>query len=124
MKILVVDDSPTARQLTKKFLKDLEYANIIEAENGKQGLEQLEAHPDIELVLLDRYMPEMDGIEFIRKTKSNPKWKGIKVSMVTSEDDLDERFKTVAEHRADYYIIKPVTAQSLVRMFAKLFPDG
>ena len=123
MKILVVDDSPTARMVAIKCLKDLDCTDIVEAENGMQALQVLKATPDIRLVLLDRYMPEMDGLAFMQHFKADPAFANIMVSMVTSEGDMDERMKAVADYQADYYIIKPVTAQALVRMFAKLFPE-
>jgi two-component system chemotaxis response regulator CheY len=124
MKILVVDDSPTSRMMITKCLKQLDQKDIVEAENGIQAIERLKSTPEIRLVLLDRYMPEMDGLQTLEKIKSDDEHTGIKVSMVTSEDDNDEKFKTVADFRADYYIIKPVTTQALVRMFAKLFPNN
>jgi two-component system chemotaxis response regulator CheY len=124
MKILVVDDSPTSRLMLIKCLKQLDQKDIVEAENGVQALERLASIPGIRLVLLDRYMPEMDGLQTLEKIKMNDDWTGIKTSMVTSEDDNDEKFRTVADFRADYYIIKPVTTQALVRMFAKLFPGS
>jgi CheY-like chemotaxis protein len=106
-----------------KCLKQLDQKDIIEAENGNQAMERLAQVPGVRLILLDRYMPEMDGLQTLEKIKLNDDWTGIKVSMVTSEDDADEKFKTVADFKADYYIIKPVTTQALVRMFAKLFPE-
>jgi len=124
MKILVVDDSHTARQVAIKCLKDLGYTDVVEAQDGGEALEKLKANPGIRLVLLDRYMPTMDGLEFMRRFKADPDNQGVHVSMVTSEDDMDEKFKAVADYNADYYIIKPVTSQALVRMFARLFPDG
>jgi two-component system chemotaxis response regulator CheY len=124
MKILVVDDSQTARQVAIKCLKELGYGDVVEAQDGGDALEKLKANPGIRLVLLDRYMPSMDGLEFMRRFKADPDNQGIHVSMVTSEDDMDEKFKAVAEYSADYYIIKPITSQALVRMFARLYPDG
>lgn len=121
MKILVVDDSATARAFLKKLLKKLDYTDTVEASNGREALEVLSNTSDINLVLLDRYMPVMDGLEFMQEFKKNPQYQYILVSMVTMEDDMNEKMKTIADYRADYYITKPVTKDSLIRMFAKLF---
>lgn len=125
MKILIVDDSVTSRQLLMKYLTELGYteADIVQATDGLQGLQRLQDTEGIKLVLLDRYMPNMDGLEFMRQFKSDPRNQYVQVSMVTTEDDMGEKLKTIAEYKADYYITKPVTPQALVRMFSKLFGD-
>jgi CheY-like chemotaxis protein len=124
MKILVVDDSATARQLTIRCLRELGHTDIVESANGYEALQQLAAVSSIELVLLDRYMPNMDGLQFMSHFKQNPAFQRIRVSMVTTEDKSDEKMRAIAEYEADYYIIKPITTQALVRMFAKLFPSS
>jgi CheY-like chemotaxis protein len=123
MKILVVDDSQTARQLTKRCLQELGHVDIIESANGMEALQRLADTPGIELVLLDRYMPNMDGLQFMSQFKQNPAFRKVRVSMVTTEDKSDEKMRAIADYEADYYIIKPITTQALVRMFAKLFPS-
>jgi two-component system chemotaxis response regulator CheY len=123
MKILLIDDSTTSRQLLVKYLSQLGYTDIVQAADGVEGLQRLQDTPDIKLVLLDRYMPNMDGLEFMQRFKSDPRNQYVQVSMVTTEDDMGEKLKTIAEYKADYYITKPVTTQALVRMFSKLFGD-
>ena len=123
MKILIVDDSATSRQILVKYLAELGYTDIVQAVDGVQGLQRLRDTADIKLVLLDRYMPNMDGLEFMRRFSSDPRNQYVQVSMVTTEDDMGEKLKTIAEYKADYYITKPVTPQALVRMFSKLFGD-
>jgi diguanylate cyclase (GGDEF)-like protein len=61
-KILVVDDSGVSRLCIKKLLEMQKYI-VIEAKNGKEALDQLEAHPDTKLVITDYQMPKMDGFE-------------------------------------------------------------
>ena len=67
-KILVVDDSKSSRQMMKHLLTLQKYC-VIEAQNGVQALEQLQAHPDVKLVVTDYVMPEMDGFELVSRIR-------------------------------------------------------
>ncbi len=72
MKILLVDDSRTIRNIQKNVLKQLGHADFIEAEDGVKGLTvYAETPPD--LMLVDWNMPNMDGITFIRKIRETDK---------------------------------------------------
>ena len=122
MKILVVDDSLSARKLIISFLNNLSYTDVVEANDGIEALELFHKIPGIKLILLDRYMPHMDGLEFIERFKNDPDTQHVSVAMVTSEDNMGEMAKTISEYKADYYITKPVTKEALVMMFAELFP--
>lgn len=62
--ILVIDDDPLSRQIIKAILGKSN--NYVEAGNGSEGLEQLTAHPEASLVLLDLDMPETDGYQFLK----------------------------------------------------------
>jgi CheY-like chemotaxis protein len=70
MKIIVADDYYTNRLLVSEILKSLGH-EFIEVENGKQALEVLEQHNDIDLVLMDLEMPVMNGIEAMRYIRQN-----------------------------------------------------
>jgi diguanylate cyclase (GGDEF)-like protein len=67
-KILIVDDSNTARQYIGDLLKGYQF-QVFEAGNGKQGLEMLEANPDIRMIITDYYMPDMDGVEMVKRVR-------------------------------------------------------
>lgn len=71
--VLVVDDSRTFRQFVETLLERHGY-RVLGAADGREGLEQLQAHPDIRLVITDYNMPRMDGLEMvaeIRKIRSH-----------------------------------------------------
>lgn len=68
--ILLVDDSNFARELTRDFLIT-QYFKVIEAKNGMEALKCLEKNPSIKLLITDYHMPEMDGIELIKKVREN-----------------------------------------------------
>lgn len=67
IKILYVDDEPINLQLLEINLS--EYYDVLTAEDGFQGLQVLEDNPDILVVISDMKMPNMNGLEFIRKAK-------------------------------------------------------
>jgi len=67
-KILVVDDSCTARQYIGDLLRSYQF-QVYEAANGKQGLEILEANPGIRMIITDYFMPDMDGVEMVKRVR-------------------------------------------------------
>ena len=86
-KILIVDDSEMNREILTEMLEGYE---IMEATNGKEGIETLRDHrAEISLVLLDMIMPEMDGLEALEIMKDNGWLDDIPVIMISSEDKAD-----------------------------------
>jgi two-component system, chemotaxis family, chemotaxis protein CheY len=110
MKILIVDDSQFMRNVLKDVLStDYE---VIEAENGKQGIEKITAEkPD--LVLLDVIMPEMDGIEVLKKIGTEHKV--IIISAVGQEKMVDEAKSLGAVD----YIVKPFENEKVLEVVKK-----
>jgi signal transduction histidine kinase/DNA-binding response OmpR family regulator len=81
--ILVVDDDPAVRQLMRRILEK-EGHTVIEAENGRIGLERItERAPS--LILLDLMMPEMDGFEFVARLRKHEVWREIPVIVVSAK---------------------------------------
>lgn len=111
MKVLVVDDSKSIREIEKRYLGEMGYA-VVEAVNGKEALKVLEENPDIALVLLDWHMPVMNGYEFLKKMRSNPKWNHIKVMMVTTENQQKNVIEAVMAG-ANEYLMKPFDQEML-----------
>jgi CheY-like chemotaxis protein len=70
MKIIVADDYYTNRLLVSEILKSLGH-DFIEVENGREALEALEKHNDIDLVLMDLEMPVMNGVEAMKYIREN-----------------------------------------------------
>ena len=86
-KILTVDDSRTIRMIVKKAFQQYD-CNIVEAENGMEGL-ALAAKEKPDLIILDITMPVMTGIEMLGKLKEDPELKDIPVIMLTAESGRD-----------------------------------
>ena len=83
LSILVVDDDPAVRQLMRRILEK-EGHTVIEAENGRRGLERLaEGVPN--LILLDLMMPEMDGFEFVAELRKHAAWRAVPVIVVSAK---------------------------------------
>jgi DNA-binding response OmpR family regulator len=97
-KILVVDDEPEVRQLMEHFLSDRGYEVRI-AENGRLGLLALDTFtPDV--VLLDMHMPEMDGLETLKRIAARAP--SLPVIMVTVNDDVATTSRLLELGAADY----------------------
>ena len=114
--LLVVEDNPDVRSyITDQFREQYQ---IIEAENGRLGLERaLETTPD--LIISDIMMPEMDGTEFCKQLKINDKTSHIPVVLLTALAEQGDRLKGL-ELGADDYLIKPFDARELTLRVANL----
>jgi len=82
MRFLVVDDSSTMRRIIINTLNKLGYQEIVEASNGREGIDKLAA-ADVDMVITDWNMPEMNGIDFIRALRGLDKTKDTPILMVT-----------------------------------------
>ena len=105
-KILVVEDDEVARMVLLKILADSGEFEAVIAENGKQALEQLSVNEDIAAILLDRNMPEMNGMEVLQNLKANPSWARIPVIFQTAADS-DAQVIEGKLAGAYYYLKKP-----------------
>ena len=116
---LLVDDDPKSLKLLAVKLTQEGYRTIA-AESGKEALEAIELEKP-GLVLLDIMMPEMDGIETLKRIKKfDP---DIPVAMVTAVWDNDEA-KKAFDAGAYEYITKPIDTEYLkLAVLVKLFPD-
>ena len=107
MKFLIVDDSSTMRRIVKNSLKRIGFEDILEAENGLQGLELLNA---AEIILTDWNMPEMDGLEFVKRVREQNET--IPILMVTTNAAKDD-IVTALKNGVNNYIVKPFTPETL-----------
>lgn len=110
-KALVIDDSRTMRMILKKQLKNLGFG-VREAGNGLEALESLESDGTPDVCLVDWNMPQMNGLEFLRAVRAQPKFQGLRIMMVTSETEL-ERMLLALEAGADEYVMKPFTEETI-----------
>jgi two-component system chemotaxis response regulator CheY len=112
-KALVVDDSRAVRMILGRTLKELGF-EVCEASNGREALEVVEVEKSaVSLVLADWNMPEMDGLEMLKRLRRKPELASMVVVMVTTETDLDQMVAAL-EAGANEYIMKPFTKDILL----------
>jgi two-component system chemotaxis response regulator CheY len=86
---------------------------VVEAGNGRDALDQLRGHADIELVLLDWNMPEMNGLDFVRLVRAQHSYDAVRIVMVTTETE-SEQLSRALNAGANEYVMKPFTREVLV----------
>lgn len=122
VEVLLVEDNPDDAELTIRTLKKHNLANnLLHLEDGQEALDFLfdEGNRIPRLILLDLKMPRVDGIEVLRKIKSDVKRKIIPVVVLTSskeESDIVESYKL----GVNAYIVKPVNFEQFVKAVAEL----
>lgn len=120
LNVLVVDDFSTMRRIVRNILRELEFKNIYEAENGKAAVDVL-ANQKIDLIVSDWNMPEMTGLELLQYVRSNEQLKTLPFLMVTAEAQKENIIEAV-KFKVSNYIVKPFTAATLSEKLAKILP--
>jgi two-component system chemotaxis response regulator CheY len=112
-KALVVDDSRAVRMILARTLKELGF-EVREAANGREALDVIETEKTaVSLVLADWNMPEINGLELLKRLRQKPELASLVVVMVTTETELDQMAAAV-EAGANEYVMKPFTKDILV----------
>ncbi len=119
MKILIVDDFSTMRRIIRNILKQLEFINVEEAEDGSVAFEKLK-DADYDLLITDWNMPNMTGLDLLKEIRANEKLKDLKVLLVTAEAEK-ENIIQAAQAGANEYVVKPFTADVLGKKINKIF---
>ena len=115
-KILLVDDVKFFLELQKSFLKRTS-CEIFTASNGKEGVElAIKERPD--LILMDLYMPEMNGDEACKAIKSDPDLKNVPIIMVTKAGEADEKGRCLLAG-CDDFVTKPINRVGLLEKVKK-----
>lgn len=121
--ILAVDDDATALLFLETELAELGYG-VQTAENGAKALELLRQAPDaVDVIILDRMMPVMDGIAVVRRTKSDPELRHIPIVMLTGADDAEEVSEGV-DVGVFYYLAKPLDSSLLESVLNSAMRDA
>ena len=119
---LVVDDSPTMRQLITFSLKRIPGCRIVEANDGVDALKKL-AMDKFSLVLTDINMPIMDGLKLVSMIRKDEQFKDIPIIVVTTEGAEEDR-QTGLALGANAYLSKPVKTGDLLALVNKLLPPA
>jgi len=116
--ILVVEDSPTMRQLITFALKRIAGARVIEATDGVDALKKLSSEK-IDLILADINMPVMDGLKLVGLVRNDQRHRHVPIIIITTEGAKEDRERAIAIG-ANAYLAKPIQTQELVRLVNSL----
>ena len=118
-KALVVDDSRAVRMILSRTLKEIGF-EVREAANGREALAVIESEKAaVTLVLADWNMPEINGLELVKRLRQQPDLSSLVVVMVTTETELDQ-MAAALEAGANEYIMKPFTKDILIEKLQML----
>lgn len=113
IRVLAVDDEEFNLEILMKHLKKAGYESV-GARDGEEAWEYLNQHPgEIDILLLDKMMPRMDGMEVLRRVKAHPDLKEITVIMQTASVGTQELISGISAG-AYYYLTKPYAAEVLI----------
>jgi CheY-like chemotaxis protein len=118
-KILIVDDDPVSLYLLANFLSELNYSYVT-AEDGLQALLLLEHAPhEFSLLITDRIMPKLHGLELLAKMRQHPILKELPVIMLTGVAEKEEIVEAIKAGINDF-LYKPI-AKDLLQVVLKRF---
>ena len=113
-KILLVDDDMRNVFALSKILQD-RGMEVIKSEDGKNALDKLAVHTNIDLVLMDIMMPEMDGYEAMKQIRSQIKYRNLPIIALTAKAMKDDKQKCI-DAGANDYITKPIDVERLLSL--------
>lgn len=115
--ILIVDDSPSVRQVVSIALRGAGY-DVITGEDGADALKKLDG-TRIHLIISDVNMPNMDGITFVTEARKIPAYKFTPIIMLTTESQADKKAQAQAAG-AKAWVTKPFQPPQMLAAVAKL----
>ena len=111
MRFLVVDDSPTMRRIVANALREIGYSEVVEAEDGTDAINKLEANP-VEFVITDWNMPNLNGLELTQFIRQSAKFGHLPILMITTRG-MKEDVIAAMQARVNNYVVKPFTPEVL-----------
>lgn len=121
MKVLIVDDYKTMLRVLHSLLRQMNFSNIHEAEDGASALEKLRAG-DFGLIISDWNMEPMSGMDLLMEVRSTDELKSIPFVMITAESS-SENVIAAKQAGVSNYIIKPFTAETLKTKLVSVLGD-
>jgi len=120
LSVLIVDDFATMRRIVRNIVRELDFKEIVEAQDGRDAVGVLESRK-IDLILSDWNMPNMNGLELLKWVRSNETTRDVFFLMITAEGQPDNVVEAV-KAKVSNYIVKPFTAATLEEKLAKIVP--
>jgi two-component system chemotaxis response regulator CheY len=120
-RILIVEDSPTMRQLLVFALRRLKEIEIVEAQDGMDGLRKVSSD-HFDLALIDINMPVMDGLKLISLMRGDEALKEIPIVVITTEGANEDRDRAL-KLGANEYLCKPIQANQVLAVVRGLLKE-
>jgi two-component system chemotaxis response regulator CheY len=120
-RILIVEDSPTMRQLLVFALRRLKDVDIVEAQDGMDGLRKVSSD-HFDLALIDINMPVMDGLKLISLIRGEDSLRSIPIVVFTTEGAKEDRERALSLG-ANEYLTKPIQANHVLTIVKDLMKD-
>ena len=120
--VMVVDDFSTMRRIIRKIMRDLEFKEVIEAENGAEAFELLKTNK-VDVIVSDWNMPTMTGLELLKRVRADDRFKGLPFLLVTAEAQKENIIEAI-QAKVSNYVVKPFTPAALAEKLAKIIPQG
>jgi two-component system chemotaxis response regulator CheY len=111
-RILIVEDSPTMRQLLVFALKRMKDVDIVEAQDGMDGLRKVTSD-HFDLAFVDINMPVMDGLKLISLIRGEPELGSMPICVITTEGAKEDRERALGLG-ANEYLTKPIQAHKVL----------
>ena len=118
MRFLIIDDSITMRRIIANILVRTGFNEIVHAGNGREALDRL-ASEKIDVVITDWYMPEMNGLDFVKALRSTPATSHIPIVIVTANAASDD-IQHALQLGVSSYILKPFSIETMRDKIAAL----
>jgi two-component system chemotaxis response regulator CheY len=112
-RVMIIEDASLARLYYRQALEHAGFT-VSEAMNGLEALERLLVQP-VDLLIVDVNMPQMDGLSFLRRLRDKPLPLGGLPALVTSSESAPQRIADARGAGANFYLVKPVSQESLVQ---------
>lgn len=116
---LVVEDSPTMRQLLVFALKRIRGMTTLEAQDGVDALKKLAQADKPDIILTDINMPIMDGLKLVQRVRADERLRDVPIVIITTEGGAEDRARALALG-ANAYITKPIQAPQVIKQVREL----
>jgi len=121
-KILIVEDSELLHRMYEVVFRQYRFKQgiLLHALNGKEALDRLAQHPDVDLILLDINMPVMSGLQFLQFCQTQRVFRDIPVIVVSTEGKKEDTIRAL-QSGARGYVTKPFKPQDLHALIDRIF---
>ena len=121
-KILIAEDSELLHRMYDVVFRQhrLDNGVLLHAFNGKEALDELARHPDVDLILLDINMPVMSGLQFLQHCQAERVFRDIPVIVISTEGKREDTIRALAAG-ARGYLTKPFRPTELHALIARVF---